>query len=170
MKAINFFTWVFINLFALSLPSAGAQTPYEFVNIIDSNGPFAQFGSPSINHAGTVAFRARFDTGDTGVFTSNGGSVNTIASGLLGGGPGYPVSINSAGLVAFNGALTTGEYGIFVGDGGPLQPSRTPADNSPPSMTLVSSIPLQLMQAEWLHLRHDSMISIGECLPAAVDW
>ena len=88
----------------------------------------------SLNDAGTLAFRANFQTGAvTGVATFNGGSITTIADST---GPfnyfGIAPSLNEAGVVAFAAGMNGrdgGVFGIYRGNGGAL---TTIADLSGP--------------------------------------
>jgi hypothetical protein len=91
-----------------------------------SSLPFAGFGYPSINQAGTVAFVSFPHSGFAdGIYAGNGGPLTTIASTA---GPfssfafGYTTSINTAGTVAFWAALDTGPGGIFLNSGDTLTP------------------------------------------------
>ncbi len=86
--------------------------------------PFASFGAPSINQAGTVAFYGKQATGvGEGIFAGNGGPLLTIAdtAGQFDSFGGY-TSINAAGKVAFVADQDSGPIGIFVGDGGVATP------------------------------------------------
>lgn len=105
---------------------------YSFTNIADTTmvspvgGTFTAFSDPTIS-GDTVAFLGRYGF-QSGIFTSNGGALATIAkSGDLGPagsfvGFGSPSISDTTDLVAFQGffgdLLQT--KGIFVGDGGPL--------------------------------------------------
>jgi hypothetical protein len=84
------------------------------------SGPFASLGfgdNPTINTAGTVAFRGILDAGnDDGIFTGAGGATTTIhlasepdLSSFLT----NPV-INDAGLVVFKAGRDGGFFGIFT--------------------------------------------------------
>src|SRR5215467_12731260 len=80
-------------------------------------GP-GQFSGPSINAAGTVAFKGVLSGGGFGIFTSDGGSLSPIAdtngssSSLQG------TAINSLGAVAFGADLRAGGSLILTGNGG----------------------------------------------------
>ncbi len=84
---------------------------------------FASFGYPTINDAGTVAFRASNWNGVGGsrIYAGSGGPLITIADTA---GPlkefsgGYSTSINTAGTVAFWALPDSGPPGIFSGNGG----------------------------------------------------
>lgn len=114
-------------LAVLILPVGNAvAAPYKFTNLYDSSGPFENFGGfsslggPSLNNSGTVAFGARLDTGEEGIFTGSGGSTTTTIADTRG--PFNSLlapSLNNRGTVAFRADLDTGGAGIFVGSGGP---------------------------------------------------
>ncbi|MEO5919361.1 MAG: choice-of-anchor tandem repeat NxxGxxAF-containing protein [Candidatus Limnocylindrales bacterium] len=74
---------------------------------------------PTINDAGTVAFRID-ETAPSGVFVTDGDAVRAIATAglVFGGFHGLPV-INHRGMVVFRADLAAGGEGIYVGDGGP---------------------------------------------------
>jgi hypothetical protein len=98
------------------------------------NGPILQgplLSDPTINDAGTVAFRARLGNSPSftfSIFTGNGGPLTTIASTTSGFTIlGSPPAINDAGTVAFRGSNPFG--GIFTGAGGSI---TTVADSSGP--------------------------------------
>jgi hypothetical protein len=79
---------------------------------------------PTMNQAGSVAFRANHNSGMSGVFVlKNDGAIVTIAEtdGNFAGFHGLPV-INRSGAVAFRADLKSGAKGIFSGHGG----ERTP--------------------------------------------
>jgi hypothetical protein len=82
--------------------------------------PLFPSGHPSLNDAGTVAFR---DAAGQGVFAGSGGPITTIAdtSGPFrpAGFGGFP-SINKAGTVTFFASPKAGGSGIFAGSGGPI--------------------------------------------------
>lgn len=106
----------------LTLPvSNAAAVPYTFSKLYDSSGSFNDFGLPSLNNSGTVAFAADFDTGGSGIFTGRGGPTTTIVdtSGPFDHFGGY--SLNNNGTVAFQAFLGTEDRsgGIFTGSGGP---------------------------------------------------
>jgi hypothetical protein len=100
--------------------------------IADTNSMFSKFGNvgnnfPTINNSGTVAFQAVLDdTEGQGVFTSNNGTLTTIADSsssfsFLG----HPIrysyypSINDTGAVAF-GVFTGFNRGILLNTGGTI--------------------------------------------------
>jgi hypothetical protein len=91
------------------------------VAVADTRGDFGDFGfAPSINAAGTVAFRGVHDTGGAqGIYTA-AGQVTEVAR-VVGGGDfvGEP-SINAAGRVAYVVGYAGGFDGfkIFAGGGG----------------------------------------------------
>ena len=103
---------------------AGTGGPLTTITV--TSLPFAGFGNPSINQAGTVAFAA-FPNGNfqPGIYAGNGGPLTTIADTVgqfrdFGGG--YSTSINSTGAVAFSAARDTGPSGIFLNSGGTITP------------------------------------------------
>lgn len=89
----------------------------EVVTVARTHGPLG----PTMNDAGTVAFRADLEDGRSGIYTGNGGTITTIAEtgDVLSGFHGLPV-IDRRGAVAFRADLTTGGERICVGDGGSL--------------------------------------------------
>ena len=87
----------------------------------DSAGEFETFyGAPWINDLGVVAFAAILDDGGSGIFTSEGGTITTIAEqtdelqGL-----GTP-SMNESGQVAFRKVYRNGRQTLVVADSGSL--------------------------------------------------
>jgi hypothetical protein len=87
------------------------------VTIADTLGAFAGFGDGSLNDAGLAAFMADLDSGDRGVFTSDGTTQTTIVTRdtspygtIL-----NEVAINNAGDVAFVATLDAGGSGLFTG-------------------------------------------------------
>lgn len=90
-----------------------ATANYTFINIVDNTGPLGVFGTPKINNAGTVAFRAEIDTGGEGIFTGNGSELTTIAdtSGSFSDLDNDGMSINAVGTVAFHASLDSGGAG-----------------------------------------------------------
>lgn len=99
--------------------SGGALTP-----VVQSNDSLLLVESFDINNSGTVLFLGVRNDDSTGLFTSSGGSITTIAddSGLFSSfGPfGLPFgsTINDQGIVAFFASLEAGGEGIFTGSGG----------------------------------------------------
>lgn len=94
-------------------------TKYIFVTdggtsfaVADTSGIFAAFGPLAINDAGTVAFVASVDSGQTGVFLSGGGVV-AMSGGVFT--SFNSVSINNIGQTAFGARLSSGANGIFLG-------------------------------------------------------
>lgn len=86
--------------------------------VIEVAAPAGPLG-PTMNEAGTVAFRADAGEGGGGIFIASGaGAVATIAraTGRFSGFHGLPV-INRAGTVAFRADLGSGGEGIYVADG-----------------------------------------------------
>ncbi len=112
-------------LAVLCCASAAAAQTYTFTRIVDSNtsdfDPFG-FGSPAINDAGQVAFKATDEnTFVQGIFRGTGGPLTTIADSS---GPlnfiGRLPSINNAGDVSFAATVSGGNEEIYRGNGGPL--------------------------------------------------
>lgn len=112
-----------------------ARAQYTLTTIVESGGPLRPFtDAPSINNAGTVAFKAfGSQTGarTSGVYTGNGGAITTIADTnelftdfygtLMVNNLSYgnaSVSINDNGMVAFHASLNVRHVsGIFMGNG-----------------------------------------------------
>lgn len=110
-------------------------------NIALSTEPtFSGFANlPTINTAGTVAFRASLDAGGaSGIFTGSGGPTATIAlnSGPIFSGFSHP-AINAAGTVAFRADLDAGGDGIFTSNGGP---ATTVASSNGPVFGVFGSV------------------------------
>ena len=82
---------------------------------------FPDFGDPSINSAGTVAFHTT--QGSERIVIGNGGPLVTIAdtTGQFSDFTAF-TSINTAGTVAFYAGQDTGPAGIFTGSGGAVTP------------------------------------------------
>jgi hypothetical protein len=91
-----------------------ASTPDGFAAI----GPLG----PTMNEAGTVAFRAEQTAGVSGVFAGNGAAVATIADAKSGwsGFHGLPV-INGHGTVVFRADRENGVQGIYAARGGSIE-------------------------------------------------
>ena len=95
--------------------------------IADTRGAFSSFnGGPALNDKGTIAFSASLDAGGSGIFTSSGGSLTTIAntSGYFANAKfNSTPAINNQGTVAFTTSLNA-LYGIgdslFTSSGGSL--------------------------------------------------
>ncbi len=84
--------------------------------IVDTSGQFDFLFNPSINNAGTVAFKGVLDgLAGEGIYVSNGGTVTKIAdnSGVFDffDNP----AINNKGTVAFRAVLKGGGLGIYTG-------------------------------------------------------
>lgn len=91
--------------------SGGAATM-----IADSSGPFVEFGVPSINDAGDVAFDARYEGGH-GIFIVTGGVLTTVADSSGPFGWFNDPAINAAGDVVFPAMFDDGfQWGLFTGD------------------------------------------------------
>ena len=115
--------------------------------IADISGPFSSFGSfnfghPSINDAGTVAFGAILDAGGGGLFIGDGTATNeVIGSGdaLFGstvtGLSISPTSLNDSGQVAFYYELANGTTGIAIAN---------PVPEPAPALLLALSFGLSL--------------------------
>src|SRR5215470_1932883 len=84
---------------------------------ISQFGP-GQFSGPSINAAGTVAFKGVLSGGGFGIFTSHGGSLSPIAGTNGSFGSLQGTAINSLGAVAFGADLRGGGSLILTGSGG----------------------------------------------------
>jgi hypothetical protein len=87
--------------------------------IVQSPGPLGD-GSPltgllSVNNSGTVAFLTGVNQGAAGIFTGNGGSLNTIVTNNST----FPAlrepAINDSGMVVFTAQLNPSGSGIFTG-------------------------------------------------------
>ncbi len=107
-------------LAALLATAPAALAQYSFTLIADSTNPaFSSFGlSPSINSTGMVAFHARFDSQNDGIYTGAGGPTTAIAlSGEAFSYLGKP-SINDASTVGFWAQLNGGGNGIYTSAGG----------------------------------------------------
>jgi len=85
--------------------------------LIDSSGPFSRFRGTAINDSNTVAFLADLDAGGSGIFTSSGGAITTVAdtSGPFSSFEVESTAINDSGTVAFLANLDAGGAGIFTG-------------------------------------------------------
>jgi len=91
------------------------------VNVSRGAGPFASYTLPSLNDSGTVAFNADLKTGGTGLFTSNGGAINTIVDTSSGSFTKFSVaSLNDSGTVAFDAGLADGSSAIYTSSAGKL--------------------------------------------------
>ena len=97
--------------------------------VADTRGPFESIGplGPTMNEAGTVAFRADRAAGVSGIFTADDASVATVADteDLWGRFHGLPV-ITSGGTVVFRADRKDGVQGIYAG--GREGPIRTVAE------------------------------------------
>jgi len=114
--------------------NAARAVTFRFINIADTTGPFSHFEStPVLNNDGTVAFVARSDTAEEGIYIGDGTFITTIADTS---GPlssvyyNRRVSINNHGVVVFNGRLDNNSQGVYAGDGN--SPFVTLADDGPP--------------------------------------
>ena len=107
-------------LLVLAAVAPARARTYEFINIADNRSGFGAigFGYPTINNAGTVAFRAARANGPTGIFTGNGGPVSKVAdtSGIYRSIQYEPPAINDAGAVTFLSSVDDGTAGIFTVD------------------------------------------------------
>ena len=123
---------------------------YTFTRIADTSGlfdvlngsptVFDSLGSPpTINDAGTVAFRGVTDAGDEEIFTGDGRTLTLIASAHTPSGFNRNPVINNSGTIAFGGVID-GVFGIFTSKNGTLTTIAdnssffTPAFQSPPSI------------------------------------
>lgn len=109
MKKSGFSFLVLLFVTALLCQSTLAAS-YTFTNIIDTNGLLLSNGEPSLNDLGVVAFRGGVAGIGPGVFSTDGSSINTIATGS---GFNADVRINNSNNVAF----THGSNAIFLSDG-----------------------------------------------------
>jgi len=91
---------------------------FTFTTIADSSDSFfSDFGSPSINDQGTVAFVSELTSEQEGIFTGDGETTTIIAdSSSSFDDLGLP-SINNEGIVAFQATLDEEGDGIFTSDG-----------------------------------------------------
>ena len=103
----------------------------QFTLMADNSGVINDFGQtgsssnyppdlfypipPDINNNNTVAFVANLDTGDSGIFTSDGNSLTTIADSSGAFSSFSQVAINDNDRVAFFADLDSGGRGIFFG-------------------------------------------------------
>lgn len=113
----------------LSAGPAFAQL-YTFEAIADTRSDFTDLSlSPSINAAGTVAFRAE-SAGGSGIFTGSGGALTPVAdsSSFADFGNADP-RINAAGTVAFFANQLGGGSGIFVNSAGVNSKIAATSDN-----------------------------------------
>lgn len=104
---------------ALLLGIAAAPLParaWEFVNVVDSTGPYFEFTPPGINDSGVVAFRAKLDAGGQAIVAGDAAGLDEIATTA---GPFSvfltQVSISDLGTVLFNAELDAFGTGVFVG-------------------------------------------------------
>lgn len=100
---------------------AGGRGIYSVNNgttntVVDTSGEFDFLFNPSINNAGTVAFKGVLDRlAGEGIYIANGGTVTKIAdnSGVFD--FFLDPAINNNGTVAFRGVLKGGGLGIYTG-------------------------------------------------------
>lgn len=104
---------------ALLLGIAAAPLParaWEFVNVVDSTGPYFEFTPPGINDSGVVAFRAKLDAGGQAIVSGDATGIDEVATTA---GPFSvfltQVSISDLGTVLFSAELDAGGTGVFVG-------------------------------------------------------
>ena len=114
-----------ITVLVLPRAAGAGGTPYSFTKIVDSTtttfDPFG-FGSPSLNDAGQVAFKATdIDTNVSGIYRGSGGPLTPIAdnAGSLNFIGNLP-SIGNNGDVSFAATVTGSNEQIYRGNGGPL--------------------------------------------------
>jgi hypothetical protein len=122
------------SLFAIALvvgvlsPETSESASYTFTSLADSSSYFEEFGVPTINSAGTVAFSAVLDDGTSAVYSISGATIASVADSTGQFSNFSPfVAINDAGTVAFRAELDTGMRGIYTGSGGA---TTTIADDS----------------------------------------
>lgn len=93
-----------------------SASAWQFVNVIDSTGPYFEFTPPGINASGVVAFRAKLDAGGQAIVFGDATDTDPLATTA---GPFSvfltQVSISDLGTVLFNAELDTGGTGVFVG-------------------------------------------------------
>jgi len=115
----------------LSLAAQASAQLYTFELITDTRSGFIDLGLfPSINAAGTVAFRAE-SAGSSGIFTGNGGGLTTVAdsSSSFADFGSLDPRINAAGTVAFFANLSSGGSGLFVNSAGVNSKIADTSDN-----------------------------------------
>lgn len=110
-------------LCVIALAEAAAGS-YRFENIVDTATPapvstFSGFEFPAVDN-GIIAFRGTYEGGRSGIFTSNGADVVTIALDARGFHPRLSRLSTANGLVTFGATFGDPGSGIFFGDGGPL--------------------------------------------------
>jgi hypothetical protein len=107
----------------------GGQAAFLFRNgrlqmVADTRGDFASIGpfGPTINGAGTVAFRADPADGVSGIFSGDGAAITTVAdtSGRWSRFHGLPV-ITGDGTVVFRADCRDGVQGIYANLGGSMR-------------------------------------------------
>jgi hypothetical protein len=115
----------------LSAQWAPAGT-YTFTNIADDSAH--NFGNPSINDSGVVAFWRGQPARPDWVYKSSGGSITLIAEsgGFFREIPNQMVGLDADGRVSFSATHPEagGKHGIFIGDGG--MPSAFVVSSPPP--------------------------------------
>ncbi len=117
--------WV-VATFAVAFALGGftpASAQYTFTRIADTSGGFGGFDTtPALNNNGEVSFIAGLRAGGEGVYSGNGGSLTTIATGTHGNSFLGSTSINDSGEVAFKAFVSndtpTPLNGIYKGSGG----------------------------------------------------
>ncbi|MCY7282162.1 MAG: PEP-CTERM sorting domain-containing protein [Cyanobacteria bacterium CAN_BIN43] len=85
------------------------------INTVGGDGPFTIYTVPGINNSGKIAFSASLDSGQSGVFISDGGTVKTIADTSSIFKRFSSAAINDQGVVAFVGELVNGDRALFTG-------------------------------------------------------
>lgn len=75
MSAIKRLSVATVVSLSLSLLTIGEAEALTFTKVADTSGGFSGLGAPVINDAGIVAFYATLDAGGSGIFTSNGTTI-----------------------------------------------------------------------------------------------
>jgi hypothetical protein len=106
--------WGAFSLLLLTAPLSARA--WQFVNVIDSTGPYFEFTSPGINSTGLVALRAKLD-GNAGQAILSGGplDLDVVASTAGPYSVFLTVTIGDDGTVLFNAELDAGGTGTFTG-------------------------------------------------------
>jgi hypothetical protein len=130
----------------LTNPALSFGGAYSFTRIAETSGTYSNFGLPSINNQGVVAFEAFLTNGQRAIEESDGTTSSTIAAtGAQFAGFPNSLSINDTGTVAFVASLTAGGGGLFIGNGGPLTAIATSGPffvniDAPPSINNANTV------------------------------
>ncbi|MGV7235257.1 MAG: DUF7453 family protein [Nitrosomonadaceae bacterium] len=122
MKKIVSIGHSFAYIIILMASNVVCAVEYNFTTIAHTSDIYDALSRPNVNNSGVVAFVSVLDSGESGVFSGDGGPVTSIADST---GPlyyeyGNQPKINDNGTVAFIAGLDSGGNGIFTGNGGPL--------------------------------------------------